>query len=213
MIHFAFFAAKVFFNPNISQTIQARGLKFVVKDREANDRIKNVPKNTKVLTLFICNSGLHSSWAFFNYRSFFTFCLLNNFCETVHFKKKKGTGPPNPPLVPPVSTTPYFYWQHSFWLSIDWIHNIMILPSLKLIKKSFTMFRLVKYSFKFTIKTRDRWRHQKRLWRHHFDLSNFWLASKNLTLISNLSQQYVIFSKKMAMTSPAMTSSTSKKKI
>ena len=35
MIHFAFFAANVFFNPNISQTTQTRGLKFVVKDREA----------------------------------------------------------------------------------------------------------------------------------------------------------------------------------
>ena len=55
------------------------------------------------------------------------------------------------------------------------------------------MFRLVKYSFKFTIKTRGRWRHQKRLWRHHFDLSNFRFASGNLTLISNLSHQYVIF--------------------
>ena len=57
------------------------------------------------------------------------------------------------------------------------------------------MFRLVKYSFKFTIKTRDRWRHQKRLWRHHYDLSIFWFASKNLTLISNSSHQYIIFSK------------------
>ena len=57
------------------------------------------------------------------------------------------------------------------------------------------MLRLVKYSFNLTIKTRDRWCHEKRLWRNHFALSNFWFAFKNLTLISNLSHQYVIFSK------------------
>ena len=57
------------------------------------------------------------------------------------------------------------------------------------------MFRLVKYSSKFTIKPRDRWRHQKRLWRHHVDLSKFWFGTKNLTLIYNLSHQYVIFFK------------------
>ena len=50
------------------------------------------------------------------------------------------------------------------------------------------MFRLVKYSSKFTIKPRDRWR-------HHVDLSNFWFGTKNLTLIYNLSHQYVIFFK------------------
>ena len=73
------------------------------------------------------------------------------------------------------------------------------------------MFRLDKYPLKFTIKTRDRWRHQKRLWRHHFDLSNFWFETETLTIISNLSHQYVIFSKPLAMTSSsAMTSSTSK---
>ena len=47
MIHFAFFAANVFFNSNISQTIQARGLKFVVKDREANDFEKMFQKMQK----------------------------------------------------------------------------------------------------------------------------------------------------------------------
>ena len=44
--------------------------------------------------------------------------------------------------------------------------------------------------FKFAIKTLDRWRHQKRLWRHRFDLSNFWFESKLLTLIHNLSHQH-----------------------
>ena len=39
MIHFAFFCCKRFFNLNISQTIQARGLKFVVKDREVLEKI------------------------------------------------------------------------------------------------------------------------------------------------------------------------------
>ena len=57
MIHFAVFAAKRFFNPSISQTIQARALKFVVKDREGNDLRKNFQKNAKVLTLFIRYSG------------------------------------------------------------------------------------------------------------------------------------------------------------
>ena len=42
------------------------------------------------------------------------------------------------------------------------------------------MFRLVKHYIKFTIKTRDRWR-------HHFNLNNFWFGAKNLTLIYDLS--------------------------
>ena len=67
---------------------------------------------------------------------FFTFYLLNNFCEIFHFKKRERTGPPYPPLAPPVSTTPDVYWQHSFLLSMDWIHNI-ILSSLKLTKNEF----------------------------------------------------------------------------
>ena len=36
MIHFAFCYQR-FFHPNISQTLQAKWLKFVVKDRETND--------------------------------------------------------------------------------------------------------------------------------------------------------------------------------
>ena len=66
--------------------------------------------------------------------------------------------------------------------------------------------------FKFTIKTLDRWRHKKRLWRHHFDLSNFWFEAKKITLIHNLSHQYRIrhFSKKKEMTSPTIMSSISK---
>ena len=50
------FCCKRFFNPNISETKQARLLKFF-KDREANDLEINFPKNAKVLTLLICNSG------------------------------------------------------------------------------------------------------------------------------------------------------------
>ena len=46
------------------------------------------------------------------------------------------------------------------------------------------------FFFKFTIKALDRWRHQKRLWRHHFDLSNFWFETKNLTLTHSLNHQY-----------------------
>ena len=34
--------------------------------------------------------------------------------------------------------------------------------------------------FKFKIKILDRWRHQKRLWRHLFDLINFWFGAKTL---------------------------------
>ena len=58
------------------------------------------------------------------------------------------------------------------------------------------MFCLVKHSFsnlRSKLVTDDVIK--KRLWRHHLDLSNYWFASKDLTLISNLSHQYVIFQK------------------
>ena len=58
MIHFAFFAANVFFNPNISETIRARRLKFF-EDRKANDLEKKFFLNAEVLTLLICNQWLN----------------------------------------------------------------------------------------------------------------------------------------------------------
>ena len=51
---------------------------------------------------------LYLSRAFFNYRSFFTFCLLINFGEIVHFKKGRRLVPLIP-LAPPVATTLDFY--------------------------------------------------------------------------------------------------------
>ena len=46
MIRFAFLL-QAFFQPNISQTIQAKRLKFVVKDRETNDFRTNFQKLQK----------------------------------------------------------------------------------------------------------------------------------------------------------------------
>ena len=103
MIHLPF-CCKRFFNLNISKTIQDRQLKFAVKDRGANDLRKNFQKMLKFWhCLFIATQGrITLELRVFKYLSFFTFYLLNNCCEIVHFKNG-GTGPPNtPPLSAPV---------------------------------------------------------------------------------------------------------------
>ena len=67
MIHFAVFAANVFFfNPNISETKQARLLKFF-NDREANNLEKKFSKKCKSFDVayLLLRVGFHSSWAFF----------------------------------------------------------------------------------------------------------------------------------------------------
>ena len=122
-----------------------------------------------------------------------TFYVWNNFCEVVHFQKGDNWSPLSSPLAVHVPTKPEFYRQHSFWLSIDWTHNI-ILPSVNLIKKSFAIFYLVKHSFKFTTKlvTDDV---IKNVCDVITSISNVWFGTKNLTLIYNLSHGYVIFSK------------------
>ena len=62
---------------------------------------------------------LRLSWALLNYRSFLTFCFLTNLCKMVHFQKWGGLVPLISPLGASVLTTPEFYWQNRFWLSID----------------------------------------------------------------------------------------------
>ena len=80
------FCCKRFFNPNISKTIQARGLKFLCTLQKSFKKCKSF--GVAYLQLRV---DLHLSWAFFDILSF-----VNNFCEIVHFQKG-GTGPPNHP--------------------------------------------------------------------------------------------------------------------
>ena len=72
-----------------------------------------------------------------------------------------------------------------------WIMMMLIFPKCCNVSFSQTLF------FRFTIKTLDKWRHQKRLWRHHFHLNNFWFGAKKLTLISIwvINTEYVTFQK------------------
>ena len=80
MIHFAVFGANVFSIRLSRKQYKLERWNFGVKDREANDLRKKFSKQCQSfdvvrLQLWV---ELHLSWAFFNYRSFFTFCLLNN---------------------------------------------------------------------------------------------------------------------------------------
>ena len=128
---------------------------------------------------------LHLSWAFLNYRSFLRFYLLNNLCEIVRFERGGLV-----PLIPSlraalVPTAPDFYWHSFHWHSLVPTAQFLTFNRLKSQYnstkcKTFARFRLVKHSFKFTIKTRDRWRHQKRLWHHYFNFRIFWFVTKNL---------------------------------